>query len=600
MGTTTGSRPEEHEHTGTSDAHGDTGSETSSPSMDETTRASNDTGDIAPESPFSCDPELSSPHLSLRRLSREQYARSIRDILTWAIGSSGEAVAHDLAGLIARMPEDTRTNPLGGSHGGFRRSDQNIHQQHIQASYDVAVAVARRLTREHLETLTGACGRDADSGNDAACLDAFIRRFGERALRRPLATSEVEFYRDVAGPIADGIEPEAIQDVIVVMLTAPQFLYLVEHGAAELDAPPGRYALTAWELAQRLSYQFWQAPPDDALRESARSGALLTEAGYTAAVERIFEDPRTSEGLSELFREWLWLDELPPMDARVGTPLFDAFTGDFEVLPETTQNMVNEVLAMMDHYTFATEGTLDDILLSDRSFATTADLAGIYGVSVWSGGAPPPFPDSSRVGLIARAALLASGSPNTRPIMKGVFIRKALLCDPIPPPPDNANASALEVSEHATTREVVEALTERPGSDCAGCHATFINPLGFATEAFDALGRARSAQVLFDAEGNVTAIRDVDTTSVPRISLQDTSRSTGAADLSAMLADSGRVHACFARHYVQWTFGRTEDTERDGCMLRSLNAALMDGQPLADALRQIALSDAFKTRTIED
>jgi hypothetical protein len=577
----------------------DAGSESASDSESE---SDSDTDGTDNDGPFACDPQGPIETLSLRRLSKVQYANTLRDLLQWAVGDAGLQIHADAASLIERMPEDARRSTEGEVRGGFRRLDQDVHQEHINAGYEVAVEVARRLTTEHLEAIAGACATDADTSNDDACIDAFIRRFGDRALRRPITDEEVAFYREVydAGGVTLGTEPEAFADAIVVMLTSPQFMYLVEHGEDELTDDPGVYRLSGWELAQRLSYHFWQTAPDDELVEAARSGALLDEDGYEEQVQRMFADPRTADALEEFYGEWLWLEDLPPLDARVGSPVYDAFLDGFAPAPESTANMIGEVVDMANYYTLDAGADFAELFTSNRSFATTPDIAEIYGVPVWDGGEPPEFPNPERVGLIARAALVATGSPNTRPIMKGVFIRKALLCDEIPPPPDNANATPPELSPDATTREVVEGLTEQEGTVCAGCHLAFINPLGYATENFDALGRFRSEQVLFDEEGNVTGRRPVDTTSVPRVIGDDDRVSNGAADLSQMLVESERVQACFARHYLRWTFGRLEDPDRDGCMLNSLTSNLVAGAPLQDVLRQLALRDEFKTRHIEE
>jgi len=554
------------------------------------------------DGPFACNPDATVDSVSLRRLSKAQYDNTIRDLLTWAVGDSGEQIHADVSSLIEHMPEDARRSVPNEVRGGFRRLDQDVHQEHINAGYDVAVDVAARLTTAHLGTIAGACATDGDVGNDDTCIDQFIATFGERALRRPLTDDELGFYRDVfdADGVTEGTEPEAFADVIVVMLTSPQFMYMVEDDSIPDTAEPGLYPLNDFELAQRLSYHFWQTSPDDALIEAARAGELQTDEGYQAQVDRLFNDSRTGAALDEFFGEWLWLEDLPALDARLGAPVYDAFVDGLEITPESTDNMREEVLAMASYYALDTEASFADFFMSTESFATTPDLAEIYGVEPWTGGDPPTFPDAERVGLISRAALVATGSPTTRPIMKGVFIRKALLCQGLPPPPDNAAATPPEATEEATTREIVEGLTEQPGTQCAGCHATLINPLGYATENFDALGRFRSEQTLFDEDGNVTGSRAVDTTSVPGIPAGDERVSAGAGDLSQMLLESESVHACFARHYLRWTFGRVENVQADGCMLNAVTSNLVDEAPLNDVLRQLALRDEFRTRRIEE
>ncbi len=550
---------------------------------------------------FSCDQDAWPDSLSMRRLSRVQYRNTVESLVQWAVGSAAADVLGTVSPVIERVPVDV-PQAVHGPRGGFRRLDQNVHQEHIDGSYDVALAAATRLTEGHLEAVAGSCAVDTDTSNDESCITDFIDRWGDRALRRPLTDEERTFYRSVydAGGVTQGTEPEAFADVIVVLMTAPSFLYLVEHGDEELEDAPGVYQLGGYELAQRLSYQFWQAPPDDALLEAAASGALATDDGWAEQVDRVLADPRTESAVREFVGEWLWLEELPPVDARVGTPVYDAFLDGFEVTPETTDNMMNEVLDAAAYYTLDAGGSFDEFFLSDRSFATTPDLAAIYGVPVWEGGEPPAFPHAERGSLIGRAAFVASGSSNTRPIMKGVRIREAILCDQLAPPPDNAAGNPPELSPDNTTREVVEMLTEQPGTSCAGCHAVQINPLGYVTESFDALGRYRETQVLFDEEGNVVGMREVDTSGTPLLTPGDERQATSAAELGAMILETEKVQACFARNYVRWTFGREEDESTDGCVLQDTTDALLDGAPMQDVLRSIAMRDEFKTRKIEE
>jgi hypothetical protein len=219
---------------------------------------------------------------------------------------------------------------------------------------------------------------------------------------------------------------------------------------------------------------------------------------------------------------------------------------------------------------------------------------------VWDGAsAPPSFPAGERPGLFTRALFLTTGSPNTRPIMKGVFLRKNVLCDDIPPPPAGANAVPPELREDMTTREVVEEITQMDGTVCAGCHATVINPLGFASESFDALGRHRSEQVLFDADGNVVDRKPVDTNVVPQIVEGDETTASGPLELMTLVAESGKAEACLARNYFRFTFARWEDLSRDGCALEAFRARLADGGTFQDLLREAVLSSAFRERTFD-
>src|SRR5204863_7191645 len=130
--------------------------------------------------------------------------------------------------------------------------------------------------------------------------------------------------------------------------------------------------------------------------------------------------------------------------------------------------------------TWQRPGGFAELLSTELVFPRAPELAQIYGVPVWDGvGAPPALGAGQRPGLFTRAAFLATGSPNTRPVMKGVFLRRNVLCDDVPPPPANAmnGANVQDLDPKLSTRQVVERLTEAPGSACAACHAELLNPL---------------------------------------------------------------------------------------------------------------------------
>lgn len=526
------------------------------------------------ESAFTCDPTAVPDTLPLRRLSANQYKHALRDLLTELTPATAKTAFASIEPKLAALPDDRQTAPSGETHGGFRRLDQVVNQEHVTIGYEIAVALGRALP---VQGIAGTCATDGDASNDDACLDAFIRKVGALAYRRPLLDEDVAFYRGVAG--TEKVSAAALGDAVAALLASPRFLYHVEHGTTA-DAWS---ALDGYELAARLSFHFWQTAPDPDLRAAAESGALLTDDGYVKEVHRLFADPRTEATLDDFFREWFWLDELPEMNGRVGDPVFDAFAGSDRPGPDLREHMIDDVLASAR--AAARSGTFASFFLDAKSYATADDLTRIYAGS-----------EAQRVGLLTRPALVASGSANTRPIMKGVFIRKALLCDEIPAPPNNAAANAPVLSPTMTTREVVEQLTEKPGSACAGCHANVINPLGFATENFDSLGRYRAAQKLFDDKGVLVTEKAVDTHTIPRVASDDMRASSGAGDLTKYLLESGKVQRCFARQWFRFTFARAENG-RDGCALTELEKGARDGKSLAEVLMRIALSPQFKRRS---
>lgn len=570
---------------------------------------------------FACDPTRKAPVDQLRLLTATQYANTLSDLVAWILRDANAAtsvltsVGTTLRALQPNIPIVPQADPRMAvlfPDGGYLRADQDQQYLRVQAYYDIGVALGAALTApSRIAQTVGACASDGNASNDAACLDAFIKRVGPRALRRPLGADDVAFYTSVYGADAKA-DPAAYADVIAAMLNAPDFVYFVEHGDKPVANVNGVYTLGAHELASRLSYQIWDTMPDDALWSAADDGSLLTDAAYAKQVDRLFSDPRAKKAIERFFVDYLQVNATGGARGKGGLnyhnlaaydadPVFKAFAGADLPSPALSQNMVDEAVAMLDYFVFTKPGTVGDLLESNLSFATTPDVAKIYGVAPWDGAsAPPALPTGQRPGLFTRAAMVASGV-NTSPILKGVYLRRYVLCDDVGKPPAAAANAMVVLSTNATTRQVVTELTANP--PCNGCHVPLINPLGFATESFDGLGRFRTTQTLFDPDGTVAGSLPVDTTGVPRVKIDDDKTSVqGAADLMHVIASSGKLEACLARNYFRHTFARFENLDLDGCTLESMRQKLdrSKGQGLVvDLLKEVVFTPAFKQRTFE-
>ncbi len=531
--------------------------------------------------------------LPLPRLAHDEYLQTVSDLLTQVAPTIAAAVLPGIMNLTGALPADALVTIPTEKHGGFARDDQSEQQQYSDVPVAVATAlgVAFTSTPARVAAVFGACS-NAGASVDAACLRAFVKTFGEIALRHPLTDDDVTFYAATA--TASPPSKTDLVNVIAVLLSSPRFLYRVESGGTQVS--PNVYALDAWELAARLSYHFWGTMPDATLRDDAASGKLLTDAGYASEVDRLMADPRADAALRNFFQQWFWpLLELPPLDSRATDPVFKAFAGADLPSSSLRAHMLAEVLDATSWVT-AHGGGVADLLTNRLSFARDADLAAIYGVAPWSGQGDPPMLPAARVGLLTRAAFLSTATANTRPIMKGVFIRTTLLCDGIPPPPPNAANTQIKMAPDQTTREVIESITEVPGTVCTGCHKTFINPLGFASEGFDSLGRERAAQAFFDDTGQMTGSKAVDTTSTPAVVSGDGTTSTGMGDVTRLVVASGKVEACLATRFFRYAFRRIEGAG-DQPIIDGL-ASLAAKGTLGDVFRGVALRPEFKQRVI--
>jgi len=555
------------------------------------------------ETSFACDEAVAPPAESLRRLTMTEYRNSVAELVRFAVKGDANAVktvTTAVAPALAALPDDVRQAVPQDLHGSFRRMDQTLQQAHVDGAYQVGTALGDALTQASLlGSVVGECATDGSSSNDDACLDAFIQSFGARALRRPLGDDDVSFYRSVYGSSSKA-DPAAYADVIGVMLSAPEALYFVEHGDQAVAGQKGVYDLSAHELASRLSFQLWQTAPDDELVAAADDGTLLEPDVYRAEVDRMTSDARAHATLADFFADWVKVQDLPALDAKNQDPVFKTFAGDDLPSASLRQAMIDDVLGLFDYQTWTKPAGVGELFATELSFARDDRLALIYGVDAWSGkGTPPVLPAGERPGLLTRALFLATGSPNTRPIMKGVFIRKTILCDDLGDPPPGANAMPPKLEPGMTTRESVEAITEMKGTVCAGCHAAIINPLGFATEGFDSLGRFRSEQRLFDDMGRETGTKAVDTRTVPEVVAGDPTSVSGPAELMALIQASGKVEACLARNFFRFTYARWDDPAADGCALEPVRKALTGDGKIQDLVAATVLTNAFRRRAFE-
>ncbi len=545
-----------------------------------------------------CDPNAKPPMATLRRLTSTQYVNTLGDLTTWALGDANAAKATLTATpSLANLPADEREKTVEDVKGSYRRLDQSLQATRVEAYYQIGVDLGHALTTsQNLGKIAGACATDSNTSNDAACIDAFIRKFGARILRRPITDADVKFYQGVYGT-STAQDPDAYADVLGVMFNAPEFLYFVEHGTTPAAGDPDVLALGPFELASRLSYQLWDTMPDDALFAAAADGSLLTDEGYAKQVDRMIADPRTRATMDAFFRDWIKADELPELDLRNGDALFQAFAGPNLPSKNLRTAMIQDALDTIDWLVWTQHASLKELLSTQVDVNADPELAKIYGIPAWDKKGTPPQFAGDRPGVFTRAMFLTTGSATTRPIIKGAFLRKVILCDTISPPPANVNLTAPDLRPDMTTREVVEELTQKEGTSCAGCHQYTINPLGFSTEGFDSLGRTRTAQTLFDDKGNVVGNKPVRTDSLPNVEIGDMRPSAGPTDVMAQIAASPKTSVCLSRNYFRFTAGRW-DTKGDGCAIQKYDEALKQGS-LADVLRAAVMEPRFKQRVFD-
>ncbi len=527
-----------------------------------------------------CDPNVDPSATPLVRLSQRQYQSSLRDLFGQAIDDATVSVQ------LGQFPAD------GEVEDSFSHMDGRLSQRHVDTYYGVADALAALVSNDR--ALRGALGVPCagDAAPDAACVESFVRTFGRRVFRRPLADDEVTRLLELDAGDVD----ETFRSLLFVLLMSPQFNYHFEIDGAP-DGRDDRLRLGDYEVASKLSFHFWQSMPDDELLDAAERGELTTEAGFEAQVERLFNHERTRATVRRFYAEWFRLEGFAGF-AR--TPAFEAFADDIAADEALFEAMRAEVEALTDHYTWETEGSYADMLASDLVFTESSALASLYGVEPWDGGATHPTFPGDRAGLLTRAALLVSSNERTNPFKRGAYIRKEILCDPLAQPdPNQLPADALSeppLDPERSTRDRFAAKTAAP--ECQACHAQF-NPIGFVLEAYDGLGRFRTVEDIFDENGEVLASVPVDATADVRVA-DERLEVAGPLALMDEITASGKAETCFARHYFRFTYRRHEQDASDGCSMVAVREALTRGGGLADALKVIALEPSFRLRVIAD
>ncbi|HET9467550.1 MAG TPA: DUF1592 domain-containing protein [Vicinamibacterales bacterium] len=352
--------------------------------------------------------------------------------------------------------------------------------------------------------------RPAKAADEVSCARTILSTLARRAYRRPATSEEVQvlvdFYKQGRN---DGSFEHGVEMAIRAMLTSPAFLFRIEQvpGTVRLKADPTdasastaavtaavgsglsrtvAYRISDLELASRLSFFLWSSIPDDQLLDAAVKGQLKDPKALERQVRRMLADARAESLVTNFAAQWLYLrnlDEHRP-DNRL-FPDFDdnlrqAFRRETELLFESVMKEDRNVL---------------DLLRADYTFVNQR-LAKHYGIPNVYGShfrRVELGPNHVRGGLLGQGSIMTvtSYANRTSPVRRGQWILENLLGTPVPPPPVNVPPLA-ENQPGAKILTVRERMVEhRSNAVCASCHA-LMDPVGLATENFDAIGRYRT------------------------------------------------------------------------------------------------------------
>jgi hypothetical protein len=391
-----------------------------------------------------------------------------------------------------------------------------------------------------------------------------IRDFAARAYRRPISAAEEESLMAVyrKSSAAGGTFIGSVKDALLVVLTSPQFLFLVETSKS-----PAPETLDSYELASKLSYFLWNGPPDRKTLQLAASGALLGQ--LNAEVGRMVEDPRFSRFASEFTSQWLNLEKFQVVE--IDRKKFPRLT--IQARNHLKLEPVEFVKYLVRHNLPVRNLVQSDFIVGDETVAAYYDLAdksesGLEFVAI-----PHGRPDLG--GVLTQAAILSglSDGRESNPVKRGAWLARKIIAEPPAPPPPNV-PQLKEEETNLTLRQRLE--QHRNQGACKNCHAK-IDPWGVPFEEFDAAGRLKH--------------ETVDAKSI----LPDNTEIGGVNDLKRYLGEDriDQVAFSFLKHLATYATGRTltyselNFLKQDGLKLKA------GGYRMQDMVRYVAGSKLF-------
>lgn len=416
--------------------------------------------------------------------------------------------------------------------------------------------------------------------NPRATARQLLARFLPRAFRRPVTAAELERYLKLYDRSAGRGDPfeESVKLALKGVLVAPDFLFLLEREPAK----PGLHPLNDHELAARLSYFLWSTMPDDELTALANTGQLHEPAVLRAQTERLLDDPRARVMASTFIGQWLNTKEIGGRIAPTISSVSHFYT------PEVAVDLREEPVLFF-HHLLTENRSLLDLLTANYTFMNERlvkfyeyeDKIKVTGTKFQK----VEWPDARRAGLLGMGSVLAVSSQieQTSPVLRGAWLLDTLLGTPAPAPP--ADVPPLERSPKGapglTMRQKL--VKHQADATCASCHR-LIDPMGFALENFDWLGRWRDTE----------AGQPIDASGV----MPTGEKFTGPIEMrAALLEKKDEFLRRVTGKLLGYALGRSLE-DADHCTIQRLTERMEKDEYRARSLvREIVLSTPFRYRS---
>ena len=494
----------------------------------------------------------------VRRLTVPEYIETVRSL-------TGVDIAKEAR---ETLPPDIRAD-------GFSNTAYNltVDLKHIEAYSRLAgIIVGKMNVRQFAKRFSRKRGFTDDVMRD------LVAKMGKWLLRAPLEEHEVAAFRGISTTVAaaGGTFEEALSLLVEAMLQSPRFLYRVENERGDGTAWP----VSEYELASRMSYIIWGAPPDTQLLEAAENGQLFEDDSLEAQLRRMLDDPRAAKRSAEFVHEWLNLGRLANM--KPNPEKFPQWNADL------ANDMRAETIAFFDDVVWKQNRPLADLLNAKLTYATPR-LARHYGLPVQRGGLARYDLKSvpERGGLLTQGSVLTIGGDEASMVTRGLFVLRDLLRSGVKDPPPSVNTEPVPSKAGLTQRNI--ARKRIADKTCGGCHIKF-EPLAFGLEKFDGIGAFHEK----DEHGNT--LRDDGEILFPGTA--KTVPYDSSAELMNLLAGSDRVQQCLTWKVAQFALGRPLGPADSRTLDKVHQAAQKGGGTYASLMRAIIKSDLVqKTQT---
>jgi hypothetical protein len=457
--------------------------------------------------------------------------------------------------------------------GGGQDRVLRVTQFEVRGPFN-ATGVSQTAARQHIFK---AC-YPTNAAEERPCAEKVIAGFARRAFRRPVGDEDLKpllgFYD--AGRKASDFDA-GIRRAITAVLAHPDFLFRSDTPAQAL--PAGTiYALSDLQLASRLSFFLWSSIPDDELLDVAVAGRLRDPGTLRTQVRRMLADPRAQTLASNFGYQWLNLSKLDEIVPEPSVFPYASGAGDLR------EDFKTELALFMDDV-FRGDRSVLDLLASDTTFVNER-LALHYGINDVRGDRfrKVRLTDSVRHGLLGKGGvLMVSAYPNrTSPVLRGAFVLERIMGTPPPIPPPAVEAlKENEAGKKAqTVRERLESHREKP--QCYSCHAA-LDPLGFALEGFDAVGKKRDidrfARTAIDTAGE----------------LPDGTKVSGPVDLrNALVGNPTMFVQNVTERLMMYGIGRVIEAHDMPVVRDIVRKSAADQYKFSTLVMNIVMSDAFQ------